>query len=135
MVKRDVYARFWNKVRLSDSEAGCWLWIGAKNREGYGLFGARGRMMSVHRLAYIWEHGPIEEGLQIDHLCRQRNCVKVDHLEVVTQEENLMRRHMHRGPRLKTQIQTPLPKGYHGDAYEGQLSIKDIQAHKRAMGE
>ena len=45
----------------------------------------------VERVAYEMVVGPIPDGLQIDHLCRVRNCVNPDHLEPVTPRENTMR--------------------------------------------
>ena len=44
-----------------------------------------------HRLAYELEIGPIPAGLEIDHLCRVRNCVNPAHLEPVTHAENIRR--------------------------------------------
>ena len=40
--------------------------------------------------SYNANFGPIPTGL-IDHLCRQRACIRLDHLEVVTQKENTLR--------------------------------------------
>lgn len=48
-------------------------------------------MQYAHRLAYERAKGPIALGAQIDHLCRVRECVNPDHLEVVTQTENVRR--------------------------------------------
>jgi len=45
----------------------------------------------AHRLAYERARGPIPEGKQVDHLCRQRDCVNPEHLELVTQVENIRR--------------------------------------------
>ena len=47
-----------------------------------------GEKRLAHRVAYEAEHGPIPDDLVLDHLCRVRNCVRVDHLEPVTQAEN-----------------------------------------------
>ena len=47
--------------------------------------------MPAHRYAYEELVGPIPEGLQLDHLCRNRSCVNPDHLEPVTCRENLRR--------------------------------------------
>lgn len=40
-----------------------------------------------------WEknHGPIPDGMVIDHVCRVRRCVNTDHMEVVTNKENILR--------------------------------------------
>ncbi len=83
--------RFWRKV---DRSGECWLWRSSTNAGGYGLFhpdgGAREWVMA-HRYAYELEHGPIPEGLDLDHLCRTRSCVRAEHLEPVTHRENVLR--------------------------------------------
>lgn len=45
----------------------------------------------VHRLAWELANGPIPKGLQIDHLCHNRACINVAHMEVVTPSENVRR--------------------------------------------
>lgn len=47
--------------------------------------------LRVHRAAYELANGPIPDGMQIDHLCRNRLCCNPDHLEAVTREENIAR--------------------------------------------
>jgi hypothetical protein len=66
----------------------CVLWQGCLDRDGYGAKWIDGRRVLVHRWAYEQERGPIPLGLQIDHLCRNRACYKVDHLAAVTGPEN-----------------------------------------------
>jgi hypothetical protein len=80
--------RFWSKV---DKTGECWLWTASTSRLGYGMFSVGDRMIGAHRIAYELIVGPIPEGLVIDHLCFTRNCVNPDHLEPVTQTENLRR--------------------------------------------
>lgn len=88
--------QFWSKVERAPS--GCWEWQGAKTSNGYGdgwnyLYpGAGGkRRVSAHRQSYVMAKGEIPEGLQIDHLCRNKKCVNPEHLEAVTQQENMRR--------------------------------------------
>jgi hypothetical protein len=59
---------------------------------GYGRVWSGGKAQMVHRVAWEAAHGPIPDTMQIDHLCRNRACFNVEHLEVVTKAENLRRR-------------------------------------------
>lgn len=78
--------------RLEPNENGCLVWQGSVTTSGYGqLRGDDGRLVTAHRLAWVSEHGPIPDGLVLDHLCRTRLCCNVAHLEVVTQRENIVR--------------------------------------------
>lgn len=91
---------FWAKVDKTD---GCWLWTGPVDRNGYGVFSyAPSRSMVPHRWAYIELVGPIPEGLELDHLCKVRNCVRPDHLEPVTRAENMHRSDVWETNRSKT---------------------------------
>lgn len=77
-----VQARFWSRV--SRSGDGCWLWNGYVRPNGYGAFTfgswRRGvnRTLYAHRLSYELLIGPIPPGLELDHLCRTRRCVRPD---------------------------------------------------------
>lgn len=84
-MKKTTEARFWEKV---DKTGDCWLWTAYCERKGYGRFGYEGRVVRVHRLAYEWAHGEIPEGLQVDHRCHQRNCVRPEHLRLATNAQN-----------------------------------------------
>ena len=84
----DRVALFWTKVQET---ATCWFWMGYKSTRGYGRFWDGGRTVQAHRFAYETRVGPIPEGLQLDHLCRVRACVNPDHLEPVTNRENILR--------------------------------------------
>ena len=84
-----VPERFWQKIRVT--EDGCWTWTGTVSGGGYGRFVRSGRARAVHREFYELLVGPIPEGLVIDHLCRNRLCQNPEHLEPVTNVENIMR--------------------------------------------
>jgi hypothetical protein len=67
----------------------CWIWQRTKLRGRYGKATAPpGRSQLAHRVYYEDAHGPIPDGLTLDHLCRVPACVNPDHLEPVTQAEN-----------------------------------------------
>lgn len=69
----------------------CWIWTGGRFANGYGRFKFAGKDFGAHRLAYELWSGAIPDGLQIDHLCRVRECVNPAHLEPVTIAENIHR--------------------------------------------
>jgi hypothetical protein len=87
--------RFLSKI---DASGDCWIWTGARNTDGYGIFGFRDpgvrngvRHQVAHRSAWEILVGPIPDGLVIDHLCRTPACVNPDHIEPVTQRTNNLR--------------------------------------------
>lgn len=75
--------------RIVPNEAGCWVWQGAKYKDGYGNLGPP--IGSVHRASYQVFRGPIPIGLEIDHLCKNRSCCNPVHLAAVTHIENVRR--------------------------------------------
>lgn len=85
----DQARRFWAKVDRTDN---CWLWTGAIQSRGYGSFGIGDkRTETAHRIAYLTFVGPIPDGLELDHLCLNKRCVRPDHLEAVTAQVNNQR--------------------------------------------
>ena len=79
-----------------DPETQCWDWQLRTDRDGYGQMwiGKKpGRVLRFsHRMSYEAHRGEIPNGLQIDHLCRNKRCCNPDHLEAVTTQENTRRR-------------------------------------------
>lgn len=75
-----------------DEATGCWVWQGGDDHgKGYGRIHRYGRTMPAHRYFYELAKGPIPDGLELDHLCRNVKCVNPDHLEPVTPRENVRR--------------------------------------------
>lgn len=74
-----------------ETPTGCWEWQGARDSNGYGQLNVRNSILGAHRVAYETFVGPIPEGLHLDHLCVNPPCVNPDHLEPVTNAENVRR--------------------------------------------
>lgn len=79
------------QARVSVTDAGCWEWKGEKNRNGYGRVWIDGKRLMVHRVVYELLVEPIQEGLVLDHLCRNRPCCNPEHMDPVTVRENTLR--------------------------------------------
>jgi hypothetical protein len=67
---------------------GCELVTSRLDRDGYAFHGKT----RAHIVAWVAKHGAVPAGLELDHLCRRRNCRAVHHLEAVTRGENEMRK-------------------------------------------
>lgn len=93
-----VEDRFWRQVKKSDNPDGCWNWKGPEtgkyavaNKQGYGQLYWKGSKWMAHRFSYMLKHGELPEHMQLDHTCRNKMCVNPDHLELVTQLDNMRR--------------------------------------------
>lgn len=81
--------RFWAKV---DKSGDCWTWTAYVNPKGYGKFNTTaGKLILAHRFSYSEAFGPLPDGMEIDHLCFTRNCIRPSHLEAVPHAENIRR--------------------------------------------
>lgn len=106
----------WTVAKLlayANPEGGCLIWPGKLNRDGYARVRIENRAEYVHRWLYQRGVGEIPDGLELDHLCRRRDCINFEHLEAVPHAENVRR-----GDAGKYQtVKTHCPKGhpYSGD--------------------
>lgn len=88
-------ARFFAKIERASS--GCWQWVGSISGDGYAQIyvskaqGGRGGNEYAHRLSFELHKGTIPHGMVIDHTCCNRSCVNPDHLEAVSNQENVKR--------------------------------------------
>ncbi len=79
------------------TESACWTWPGVLHSTGYGAISSRPdsdgkrHKLLAHRVLFEMARGPIPEGMQLDHLCRNRACVNPAHLEPVSIRENVLR--------------------------------------------
>lgn len=109
-LRRDMPTRFWAKVNKT---ADCWVWTASTYPNGYGIFSiGHGVLSAAHRVAYQLVIGPIPDGLELDHLCRNHLCVNPCHLEPVTHRENTLRGRSQSALNAKV---THCPKGHSYD--------------------
>ena len=79
------------KTQYIVDENGCWIWQLATSPNGYGHLNINKRTITAHRYYYEKYKRKVFKGLEIDHLCRVRNCVNPEHMEVVTHSINIQR--------------------------------------------
>lgn len=92
-VVRVTVAERLERLSIPEPNSGCTLWLGSLDAGGYGKVKGVDTQapQMAHRVAYETFVGPIPEGLQIDHLCRNRACINPQHLEPVTPLVNMQR--------------------------------------------
>lgn len=85
MTESRIDALFKEKTR---EDGDCLIWHGAQIR-GYGALHHQRRVVYAHRFAWEREHGPIPEGMHVDHICHTPACVNPDHLRLATPSQNI----------------------------------------------
>lgn len=116
-------------ARVQMQAGGCWLWTGATVNTGYGRFTDRDRDWLAHRWAFEHLVAPIPQGMVIDHLCRVRLCVNPEHLESVTQAENVRRENLANGRGV---ARTHCPQGH---PYSGGNLVIGVDGRSRLCRE
>jgi hypothetical protein len=79
------------KPKYRKLKNGCWKWIAAVNKKGYPITRGGANTTLAHRQLYIDVHGAIPDDIDVDHTCRFRRCVNIEHLDAVTHQINIQR--------------------------------------------
>ena len=82
--------KIFNKIQ-PEPMSGCWLWVGATGTHGYGNIRDGYSHKRAHRLVYNLLKEKVPDNLVLDHLCKITYCVNPDHLEIITQKQNVQR--------------------------------------------
>lgn len=83
-----VVERVLSKV---EREGDCIVSTYSTGSHGYAQVGwvdDRRHMMLCHRVAWEAANGAILDGLTVDHVCRNRRCINIEHLRLLTNVEN-----------------------------------------------
>lgn len=73
---------------VKDRSTRCREWVGATSSSGYGAVRYEASSKLAHRVAYEVYVGPVPEGTVIHHICGNRKCIYVGHLQAITPSEN-----------------------------------------------
>ena len=111
--------RFWKHITVVD---GCWLWSCTK---GYASFKEDGLQRRAHQYSYEKYFGRVSDGLELDHLCRNKNCANPHHLEAVTHRENILRSNTVKNKKSGL----PLGVKRSGKKYEAQKCLNGIPSY------
>jgi hypothetical protein len=128
--KKPIAEKFLDKVIKTND---CWGWKNKPNGRGYSTLSYNYRNVLAHRFSYEQKYGKLEKGMVLDHLCRNRWCVNPDHLQVVSNKENILRGE---SPSAHNARKTHCPSGHeYNDENTLKYELKLYKGHSRVCRE
>jgi len=105
-----------------EPNSGCWIWLGSRDRQGYGYFAiSKRQIVKAHRFAVIGEQRRNE---QVLHRCDNPSCVNPSHLFLGSNLDN----------RRDSLLKGRVARGNsHGMSKLSEQSVSEIRA-ERARG-
>lgn len=88
MISVQLRQRFLAFLPSSRSPSTCWIWTGAKDRDGYGVIADGGKTLGAHRVSYELHHRQLPPRALIMHSCDTPSCVNPAHLSIGTKRSN-----------------------------------------------
>lgn len=88
MVAHSVPLEIRFAAKHQENDRGCWIWIAAKDRDGYGAIQIKGVKERAHRVAWVMANGTIPSGMVVCHRCDTPSCVNPNHLFLGTILDN-----------------------------------------------
>lgn len=115
------------RVRLrSERQGDCYVFLGQRTADGYGVVGVQGKRQMVHKV--VWEdvNGPVPEGMQLDHKCKNEPCWNPEHLRLVTPRENVL---FSDSPAAKNAVKTHCSRGHEFSPENTRVIYRKDRAH------
>lgn len=114
---------------------GCWKWNRSLNHKGYARCCVKGRTSLGHKLFYENKYGSVPAGMVLDHLCKNRQCVNPDHLEIVTNMINCQRgRQSKINPQAVLKIRAYCSRGIKRANIANMFNVNVSQIHRIIKG-
>lgn len=88
----------------------CWIWTGASNENGYGMFQCNNskNISIASRVSYFLFKGEIPENLCVCHSCDNPWCVNPNHLFLGTHQQNMLDKKLKGRAKHKIGRKTPV---------------------------
>lgn len=127
------YVRLIEKRSRKDEITGCWHWIGAKHRQGYGFVRHKEKMRTIQRVmaieSGIFGDAAFDMNLRVGNTCRNKLCANPEHLIMQTHTEVMNRRYQDFGssPRFSDQDCLRILDDYNAlGGLEGKYVVKQL---------